>query len=351
MRLAADCLGTCRFIDRSSVMIVLLALLVACVPGQFIGKKARCDFPGIQSVDVPSDDSMLLFSYCDEDDAYIATAGIDGSAVTVVRRPDDSSIFQRVAFGPHDHQIFFIERPSRDKSFVYSMDIDGSSVKSVTSGGPGTNNVLDFVIAAGGQRIYYSSAGVFRSYSPIATARPHDVDFYSMELNGTDIRKITGMHAYMINGVAVSLDESELYYYGGVVNIKSGVYQAPLPFALAPDAGITGQIAAWTSPHPMSEVSSDGLLLVTCGKRDRPGQKVWQEVAGYGLYVNDTNSRLLTRELLWLHAYLDSPTWRHRDDGVFFIRNDLLRGARNYNQLWYVKADGSELGQVRLELP
>ncbi|MBT8137979.1 MAG: hypothetical protein KJO54_13265 [Gammaproteobacteria bacterium] len=351
MRLATDRTAIRRLIGHGSLTLVLLSLLVACVPGQFIGKKARCNFPGIQSVDVSSDDGMLLFSYCDEDNTYVATSGIDGDDVKVIRRADDNAIFQRVVFSPDNQQIYFIRRSSRDKSYLYAMDVDGSNVQSVTSGGPGTNNVLDFVIAADGQRIYYSSAGIFRSYSPVAAARPHDVDFYSMKLNGTDIRKITQMHAYAINGVAVSRDESELYYYGGVVDIASGAYQGPLPFTLSPEAGITGEIAAWTSPHPMSEVSGDGLLLVACGKRDKPGQQRWEEVAGYGLYVNDTKSRLLTREIVWLHAYLDSPTWRHRGDGVLFIRNDLLSGARNYSQLWYVQTDGSDLERILLDLP
>ncbi|MBT8443061.1 MAG: PD40 domain-containing protein, partial [Gammaproteobacteria bacterium] len=245
-----------------SVLLLLLPFLVACVPGQFMGKKAQCTHPGIQSIDVPSDDSVLLFSYCDKGTSYIATSAIDGGAVTVVRRAEDGGIIQRVIFSPDDRKIMFIERSSRDKSYVHSMDPDGSNLQPVTSGGPGTNNVLDIAVSPDGQRLYYINAAIFRSYSPIATARPHDVDFYSMKLDGSDLRKITEIHAYSLSGLALSGDESVLFFFGGVIATDSGAYLGPLPFEPSPTAGIEGKIAVWTSPHPLSEVSEDGLLVL-----------------------------------------------------------------------------------------
>ena len=331
--------------------VLMQSLLVACVPGQFIGKTARCTHPGIQSIDVPSDDSVLLFSYCDKDRSYIATSGIFGGAVTVIRRAEDKAIIQKVVFTPDDKKIFFIERSSRDRSVVRSMDADGSNLQSVTSGGPSTNNVLDIVISPDGQRIYYINAAVFRSYSPVAAARPHDVDFYSMKLDGSDIRKLTNMHAYSLNGLAISADESELYYFGGVVDIESGARLGPLPFEPSPMAGIEGKIALWTSPYPVSDVSEDGLLVLASGRMNEPYERFPTEVAGYGLYLHDTAIRLITREIVWLQDYLDSPTWRNRDDVIYFIRNEMLHGARNYNHLYRVRVDGSDLKYIRLDLP
>lgn len=335
----------------ASVVLLLLALLVACVPGQFVSKKAQCTHPGLQSIDVPSDDSALLFSYCDEDTSYIATSGIDGGAVTVVRRAEDKAIIQRVVFSPDDKKVIFIERSSRDKSYVYSMDPDGSNLQPLTYGSPGTNNVLDIVISADGQRLYFINAAIFRSYSPIAAARPHDVDFYSMKWDGSDLRKITGIHAYSLSGLALSGDESELFYFGGVVDIDSGAYLGPLPFEPSPTAGIEGKIAVWTSPHPLSEVSKEGLLVLASGKLDEPVKQPPTEVAGYGLYLHDIHSRLIIREIVWLPAYLDSPTWLHHDEVILFLRNDLLRGANNRNYLWRIRADGSDLKHIRLDVP
>ena len=102
---------------------------------------------------------------------------------------------------------------------------------------------------------------------------------------------------------------------------------------------------------PVSEVSEDGLLVLASGKMDRPVKKSPTEAAGYGLYLHDISSRLMTREIVWLHAYLDSPTWLHHDDVIFFIRNDLLRGEKNRNYLWQVRADGSDLKHIRLNQP
>jgi len=69
------------------------------------------------------------------------------------------------------------------------------------------------------------------------------------------------------------------------------------------------------------------------------------------LYLHDVNSRLITKEIVWLQDYLDSPTWHHRDDAILFIRNEMLRGERNYNHLYQVRADGNDLKYIHLKLP
>jgi len=59
--------------------------------------------------------------------------------------------------------------------------------------------------------IYYLKAGTFQNYSPIASARPHDIDLFSFQISNGETKQYTDLKKYMIHSLQLSKRENAAY--------------------------------------------------------------------------------------------------------------------------------------------
>lgn len=94
-----------------------------------------------------------------------------------------------------------------EKSSVWIVGIDGSDPHRVT---PPDTDAFDPVFAPGDAKLFFAGSSYQGSYSPIARPGNHDVDIYSIGIDGTQKTQLTQQHLYEINSMSLSPDSQEI---------------------------------------------------------------------------------------------------------------------------------------------
>lgn len=114
------------------------------------------------------------------------------------------------SYSPDDSQIVFAFSSSTQygaEHDLYLMDASGLNRKRLTSG-----SAHDFapIFSPDGGRIYFIRAKWFGNYSPIASSHWHEMDIYSIALDGSDLKQITNGHYYEVSTPSISPDGKKM---------------------------------------------------------------------------------------------------------------------------------------------
>lgn len=306
---------------------------------------------GVQSVAVAPDNGSFVVAYTSEDESLIAILDAEDHTPVVVQSSEAEFQYERPVFSADGERVFFIRRSDRDRSDIYVVDIDGSNLSAVTSGQAGAENIQDIALSADGETVYFINSGFFGHYSPIAASAPHEMDFYAVNRDGTGLQRLSWRNIYAFNGLSITPDEQELYSRAEILSLTE-------PGKFRPFTYSNPYRHAFTSRYPLSAISADGRILLSCAKVMRSLPEFSKEeklelgggwaVYGFGLYLIDTNEQALVDEIVFLRAYLDSPARFLGEERVLFIRNDSIYGGEAGRELWSVNFDGSGLHKIEL---
>ncbi len=103
-------------------------------------------------------------------------------------------------FSPDGSKVLFCHI-SDGQGDLCVMKLDGSDRVCLTSG-PGHD--FEPVYSADGNKIYFLRAHVFRKYSPIAPPAWHEVDIYSINADGTGLKRITFEKNYRMSNLSIN---------------------------------------------------------------------------------------------------------------------------------------------------
>ena len=104
------------------------------------------------------------------------------------------------AFSP-DGSLVSFRRTSDDQGDICVVRMDGTGSTCLTSG---PENDFEPVFSSDGSKIYFLRANAFRKYSPMAWPGWHDVDVYSISIDGLDLNRVTFTNAYRMSGLSIS---------------------------------------------------------------------------------------------------------------------------------------------------
>jgi len=104
------------------------------------------------------------------------------------------------AFSRNGTKILFVEARDSDGD-ICEIKIDGSDKTCLTSG---PDHDYSPVYSPDESRIYFLRATIFTHYSPVGRPSWHEVDIYSMNVDGTAITKITSESSYDMNSLSIS---------------------------------------------------------------------------------------------------------------------------------------------------
>ena len=304
---------------------------------------------GVHSVSIAPDDQSFVINYQRGSESLLAVIATDGYVPTILLQPQQGIRFDRPRFSRDGEKVFFIRRRKRDQGDLHVIDIDGTDLARVTDGQEGTENIQDFALSRDGGTIYFINSGFFGHYSPIAASRPHNMDFYSIDASGAGLERLSHRNSYVLYGISVSPKGDSLYSRAEILALTT-------PREFRHFSYRSNYQHAFTSQYPLSEITDDGLVVLSCAKvqRSKPGYNSREKhdlgdgwaVYGFGLYLIDIDEQVVIDEIVHLPSYLDSPALFHDQQRVLFVRNDSVYGGEAGRELWSVNIDGSNLHRI-----
>ena len=128
------------------------------------------------------------------------------------------------AFSPDGSKIVFCH--SENQGDICVINLDGSGRVCLTSG---MEHDFEPVYTPDGSKIYFLRAKVFRNYSPIARPAWHDVDIYSINADGSGLKRITNNEYCGLSDLSINPEGDTLMVKGCVVNEEmSSIWMIPI---------------------------------------------------------------------------------------------------------------------------
>ncbi|WP_100618050.1 TolB family protein [Bacillus cereus] len=326
-------------------IIVIVGLIVVVGYYQFLKKEAKQEIinQGLApEIDVSPDDKQIVFSYYKNGYASIYTANLDGSNVKKFLEMKDVSLLHP-KFSTDGKKLLFLASPKgkEDKEQnLYVIDTDGQNKKKLTSTG---ELVTDAAFSPDSQTIFYIKAGVFKSYSSIATEKPHDYDLYSINSNGAEKKQITNNQEYGMFDLSVSNDGESLWF----TRTNDAASEELLNTSLDGKDTLNKLL-------PKDKIGTPSISSVAFSTNNQ--QIVFSAVPSssknknyeYELFSMDLATKQ-TEQLTNLKSYAYSPVYFHKENKIFFLS---LKDHKNNSkfEIYTMDLDSKQINKIDLRI-
>jgi len=293
--------------------------------------------------------SEIVFSVSDDadKDSYIYKVRIDGTNVEALT--NDTSYAYAPAYAPDGTSIVFSSMPDKKQGNLYLMKPDGTDKKLLTSG---SHNDFGAIFSRDGQKVFFIRAEHYGNYSPVTAAAWHDMDIFSINTDGTDLRQITASKYFRIGNLSISPDGRMLFAEIKIYRSPYSIWAIPVDQPtnkrpIRPNFGSYKSKTLFFFKEKINydelydpEISPDGRNLLFCWK----GGPSYKQIFSMDLETN--NAQVLTnmkRTVYSPHFSIDGSkiifkTIDYADVGFFKTRAEPT--------LWIMNKDGSELSPI-----
>lgn len=147
--------------------------------------------------DVSPDNKNLVLSISDGPNSNLYLYSLVDNKLTPLT--NDKGYYSRPVFSPQDDKILFLSKNlEAETSDLCSFDLNSKKITKLTAG---KTYVTEAAYMPNGTEIIYCGAGTITNYSPLARKAPHDIDLYSIGVNGGALKKLTNFSAYEFSAI------------------------------------------------------------------------------------------------------------------------------------------------------
>ncbi|MFD2444087.1 hypothetical protein ACFSO7_08825 [Bacillus sp. CGMCC 1.16607] len=159
-------------------------------------------------VSISPDDEQIAFSYFKNRKGAIYLADKKGNVKELAKPKKSYHYIDPMFFADGQKLLFLSSSYEKElKQAIYIMNVDGTRIKRLT---PEDELVTEAVISPKGNRIYYIKAAEFYAEHPGVAAIPYNYDLYSIDINGSNIHRITKFSSDFIHDLSISADGTKL---------------------------------------------------------------------------------------------------------------------------------------------
>lgn len=165
---------------------------------------------GIQNFDVnPNGGLIVAWTINNVTKLYKSNSAGYYSRVLTTEDKNDSTSFFNPKISLDGLKIAFISRqPTELGGSIGLINMDGDSIKQLTD----TSHIkLEMIFANDNNKIIFTQANDYTSYSPVGSTAAHNFDVYSIGLDGIGLRRITSLATYSMYGLA-ELDSNKIVF-------------------------------------------------------------------------------------------------------------------------------------------
>jgi Tol biopolymer transport system component len=157
----------------------------------------------IRSIAISPDGKVIAVDYGNERASFVYKVPVDTGAATRLTNANTGHE-SMPAFSPDGkHIAYSYSRRNGEKFSIVLGNVDGSNLRTWSSSG---TDDFSPVFSPDNKTLVFSRSGFYGSYSPIAQPTHHAWSFYAADLDGSNLRALTGESFYMASPASMSPD-------------------------------------------------------------------------------------------------------------------------------------------------
>ena len=189
--------------NKTSLCAIFAIILAAC--------SGRADPPTYEGLTFSADGKQIFAVHSRPGSAFIYRIPLDtGKAV---RFTNASTAFEGFpAFSSDGKRVVYTESPAEKgaHSRIVIANSDGSGSRPPVS----LDHVASPIFSLDSQSLIFARYGYFGNYDGFAQSHAHEWDFYSSDLDGTNVRQLTNESIYSVSPPSLSPDGKSLIFIG-----------------------------------------------------------------------------------------------------------------------------------------
>ena len=176
--------------------LLVIASLISAIS---FGQKSDIASGNLSPIfDVSPDNKNIVVAISDGQASNLYIFSLEENKLTQLT--NDKGYYSRPVYSPKGDKIIFLSKNlEAESSDLCSIDINTSKITKLTNG---KTYVTEGSFMPNGNEIIYCGAGTITNYSPLARKAPHDIDLYSIALDGSNSKKLTNFSAYEFSSIA-----------------------------------------------------------------------------------------------------------------------------------------------------
>jgi hypothetical protein len=188
------------------VSILLMILFFSCKESQENVQSIRADFY-YNNFDISLDDSTIFLAITEQGNSSIYKANLgNGKLIPFLKSHEDTS-YLNPKLSPDGKQIMCIGYKSGElTSFIVKVNTENNMKRTFI---PIGKLAIEGVFSKYNDELYLAIAGSFDRYSPFWQMDPHEYNIYTLNLNTTQIQKLTDTLVYGMSEL-VEIDSTSL---------------------------------------------------------------------------------------------------------------------------------------------
>jgi TolB protein len=317
-----------------------------------------CSVIGVTSASFSSDSKHIVFSYLENGSEQIYRMNADGSGVVSLTK-DTETNYSEPRYSPDGLKIIFIEQKKKDSKTLPGVNIslmnaDGSNMQTLTTG---SNYDFSPVFFPNGKQILFLRSTRFGHSSPIAQSHYHSYDIYMMNIDGSELKRITNWEAFQITSPSITSDGKEVVlqiFEPGLSSLcKIPINNPETKLYIKPDLEQywTDKKLRYGGKEPTGPIKYDDLYNPQLFPNDKYLVFTWpMNYRGYGyeLYLMDIKT-MQTKKLTDLRKTISEPSISSDGKKILFILED-DNNKKEKKTLWQIDSDGANLKQITFNI-
>ncbi len=161
--------------------------------------------------DVSNDNRDVFCSFYENDKASVYKVDITDNKKQRVT-PESEYSFIKPVLSPDNKQVACIAESVTDaiKGKLCTIDMVKHSLTELTSD---SVLILEYVFDPSGKSIYFTAAGYFGNYSPVAGKAAHEINIFNVDIGTKKVTQITNYDAYDLHGLSISNNGDSLLFH------------------------------------------------------------------------------------------------------------------------------------------
>jgi len=296
-----------------------------------------------EDISISPDDQYILFSFYKNNISAIYRADIDGKNVKQLTFPKNESHLG-ARYSPDGQKILFLAFPQhsgKPQSYLYLMDADGANIKQMTTG---EQHITEAIFSPNGKTIFFMRSGFFGHYSPIVGSRPHEFDVFLINIDSSNLKRITEMNDYEMRGLSITSDGKSLLF--GTGSSKEPPFHFLSLENLKQISSFTpvGNFGSDLFYNPRLSPNNELIAFSAVSKSAKPGYR-------YELYLMDAKSKSGVRQVTNLESYVGKYCFFNKQNKLLFIQDLNWPEDPPIYQLMSINTDGTNLMKINLDIP